>query len=161
DDGLRAWFGANLAEVNRDLADERPSGSAARALAYKRVLSLILAARRPSYYLAEDRAALEEFTNSYLRIMADAGVIAPGLAAGAPRPRPRLPGEEPAGDRLHRAQGRQPDAGAARWPPRRRGPLRPRPTRPPRPEHAGRASPGGGDARPALAARSGEGAGAG
>jgi membrane peptidoglycan carboxypeptidase len=83
DDGLRAWFGADLAEVNRALADESAPASAERALAYKRVLSLILAARRPSFYLAENRDALEAFTDSYLRILARAGVIDESLRDAA------------------------------------------------------------------------------
>ncbi len=83
DDGLRAWFAADLGEVNRALADEAAPAGARRAQAYKRVLSLILAARRPSYYLAEDRGALEEFTDSYLRVLAEAGVIDDGLRDAA------------------------------------------------------------------------------
>jgi len=83
DDGLRAWYGADLAEVNRALADESAPASAERALAYKRVLSLILAARRPSFYLVEDRDALETFTDRYLRILARAGVIDAGLGDAA------------------------------------------------------------------------------
>jgi membrane peptidoglycan carboxypeptidase len=74
DDGLRAWFGADLAAVNRALADESAPASV-RGQAYKRILALILSARRPSYYLVEDRQALEDFTDSYLRIMSQEGVI--------------------------------------------------------------------------------------
>jgi membrane peptidoglycan carboxypeptidase len=75
DDGLRAWFGADLPAINEALSDESRPVGAVRAKAYKRVLSLILAARRPSYYLVENRAALEDFTDSYLRVLAAAGVI--------------------------------------------------------------------------------------
>jgi len=75
DDGLRAWFGADLAEVNRVLAEPTPSVTPEQALAYKRVLALILSARRPSYYLVEDRSSLEEFTDAYLRVFAQSGVI--------------------------------------------------------------------------------------
>lgn len=82
DDGLHAWFGADLAATNRALADERAT-SAERAKAYKRVLALILSARRPSYYLVDDRAALEEFTNSYLRIMQQEGLIDEALRDAA------------------------------------------------------------------------------
>mgnify|MGYP001171357554 FL=1 len=74
DDGLRAWFGADLAAVNHALADERAPASA-RAQAYKRILALILSARRPSYYLVEDRRGLEDFTDSYLRLMSQEGII--------------------------------------------------------------------------------------
>ncbi len=75
DDGLRAWFGADLAEVDRALAEETSTPGPGQAQAYKRVLALILAARRPSYYLVEDRRALEEFTDSYLRILTQEGII--------------------------------------------------------------------------------------
>ena len=83
DDGLRAWFGADLEQVNAALAETAPHVSGAHAKAYKRVLSLILAARRPSFYLVEDRKALEEFTESYLRVLAAAGVIDPELRDAA------------------------------------------------------------------------------
>ena len=74
DDGLRAWFGADLAAANRALADEGAPPSV-RGQAYRRILALILSARRPSYYLLEDRRALEDFTDSYLRLMSEEGVI--------------------------------------------------------------------------------------
>jgi membrane peptidoglycan carboxypeptidase len=87
DDGLRAWFAADLTEINRALTEDTAAVSPRHALAYKRVLSLILAARRPSYYLAEDRDALEEFTDSYLRVLAAAGVIDDELRDAALRQR--------------------------------------------------------------------------
>ena len=74
-DGLGAWFGMDLTQVNRLLEDAGEPGDSDRARAYKRVLSLILAARRPYYYLTENPPALEEFTDSYLRVMASAGII--------------------------------------------------------------------------------------
>jgi len=74
-DGLAAWYGMEFAETNRLLRGAASPADPARGRAYKRVLSLILAARRPYYYLTESQPALEEFTNSYLRIMARAGVI--------------------------------------------------------------------------------------
>lgn len=62
---------------------------AARGLAYRQVLSLVLAQRRPTYYLLQDRDALASLTDSYLRILAEAGVIDgelrdAALAAGHP-----------------------------------------------------------------------------
>jgi len=99
-DGLWAWYGADFAEVNRLLA-ELPSGpprrdgpegdasadsarAAARvttenALAYKQALSLILVARRPSYYLLNNRAGLEELANQYLRLARKEQIISPHL----------------------------------------------------------------------------------
>jgi len=56
-DGLRLWFGADFREFNR-LLDPR-SGSdvdaQARGLALRQVLSLLIAQRRPSYYLGAGR----------------------------------------------------------------------------------------------------------
>ncbi len=81
-DGLYAWYGADFSETICLLA-ERPSkltGSAAkaRAAALKEVVSLFVAQRRPSYFLSEDPAVLEAKTNSYLRLLAQAGIITPG-----------------------------------------------------------------------------------
>ncbi len=74
-DGLWAWYGTDFAEANRLLTDASAPLDPARAQVYKQVLSLILATRRPYYYLTENRQALEGFTDSYLRVMARAGVI--------------------------------------------------------------------------------------
>jgi membrane peptidoglycan carboxypeptidase len=43
------------------------------------VLSLLLAGRRPAYYLNSDGAALAALTDSYLRLMVTAGIISPPL----------------------------------------------------------------------------------
>jgi membrane peptidoglycan carboxypeptidase len=90
-DGLEIWYGVDFAEANRLLVGRPGGADAARARAFKRALSLILAARRPYYYLVENPAALEEFTDSYLRVMGRAGVIDGGLrdAALAQRLRPQ------------------------------------------------------------------------
>jgi membrane peptidoglycan carboxypeptidase len=78
-DGLRVWYGVDFAQANALLAGRPAVSDAARARVFKRSLSLILAARRPYYYLVENPRALEEFTDSYLRVMARAGVIDAGL----------------------------------------------------------------------------------
>ncbi len=74
-DGLWAWYGTGFGEANRLLTEASASTEAGRARAYRQVLSLLLAARRPYGYLTEDRQALEDFTASYLRILSRAGVI--------------------------------------------------------------------------------------
>lgn len=79
-DGLWAWFDADFARVNRLLAlSERdskdPKVVRERALAYRQVLSLLLAVNRPSYYLQRDRRALEARVDSYLRMLAEEGAI--------------------------------------------------------------------------------------
>ena len=84
-DGLWAWYGTDFARANRILA--APSHDAVlraeKARIYKQVLSLLLAQRRPSYYLLADRHALEEITDRYLRLLAAVGVIDPALRDAA------------------------------------------------------------------------------
>lgn len=86
-DGLWAWYGRDFAEVNRLLAAPMGDGAETfpqrRALAFKQALSLMIAQRRPSYYLAEGEPALHQLTDSYLRVMADAGIITPALRDAA------------------------------------------------------------------------------
>jgi membrane peptidoglycan carboxypeptidase len=82
-DGLWAWYGVDFAEANRVLTAPVPVAERERALVYKRMLSLVLSVRRPYHYLVEDRDALEDLTDSYLRIMASAGVIDAGLRDAA------------------------------------------------------------------------------
>lgn len=81
-DGLQAWYGENFDAVNRKLvaADSDPEGGAA---AFKQALSLIVAARRPTYYLGQSPADLETLTDSYVRVLAGAGVISPALRDSA------------------------------------------------------------------------------
>lgn len=81
-DGLWAWYGRDFNEVNAVLADGSQAPLAARALAYKEVLSLFISQRSPSYYLAHIEE-LESLTESYLRLMVSAGVISPALRDAA------------------------------------------------------------------------------
>jgi len=78
-DGLWAWYGADFDTVNRRLSNRftnaMDANLAAWALAYKQVLSLFLAQRRPSFYLLENHGALEAQINSYVRLLAEAGII--------------------------------------------------------------------------------------
>ncbi|MBM7060430.1 penicillin-binding protein [Pseudomonas sp. UL073] len=74
-DGLRIWYGADFAQVNAALADERAANLPARGLALRQVLSLMIAQRRPSYYLGRGRDELNQLTDSHLRILATGGVI--------------------------------------------------------------------------------------
>ncbi len=81
-DGLQAWYGSDFEDVSRVLSN--PSAPLEdRARYYKQALSLILAVRRPSYYLARDTSALARLTDSYLRRMASEGVISQSLANAA------------------------------------------------------------------------------
>lgn len=76
-DGLWSWYGTNFRAATRILTDPPASeiGETLRGTLYKQVVSLLLAQRRPSYYLADGRKDLEALTNTYLRLMAEAGAI--------------------------------------------------------------------------------------
>ena len=84
-DGLWAWFGTDLAIAEKVLSEEPADDRAlqVKALAYKQVLSLLLAQRRPSYYLIQDRQALERLADSHLRVLHNAGVIDTALRDAA------------------------------------------------------------------------------
>lgn len=100
-DGLWAWYGRDFGEVNRLLADDAeaaaptPEALRRQAEAFKQALSLMIAQRRPSQHLLGDGAGLARLTDSYLRLMAEAGVITPALRdAALPLPlrlQPELP----------------------------------------------------------------------
>ena len=79
-DGLWAWYGLDFAETNRTLSIKPTSRNTAYASALKHVLSLIVAERRPSYYLASNRKALDALTDDHLDLLASANVISPELA---------------------------------------------------------------------------------
>ena len=76
-DGLRIWYGADFATTNRLLDPQRSADAslAERGLALRQVLSLMIAQRRPSYYLSRGRAELAELTDSHLRLLASGGVL--------------------------------------------------------------------------------------
>jgi membrane peptidoglycan carboxypeptidase len=104
-DGLWAWYGRDFDEVNRliatPVAADEPSLPRRRALAFrqalvprqalafKQALALMIAQRRPSYYLTQgdddggDEGPLRPLTDGYLRAMSDAGVIPPALRDAA------------------------------------------------------------------------------
>lgn len=76
-DGLRVWFGADFARVNALLDPSRAplASRAERGLALRQVLALMIAQRRPSYYLAQGRKELETLTEAHIRVLANGGVI--------------------------------------------------------------------------------------
>jgi membrane peptidoglycan carboxypeptidase len=82
-DGLWAWYGLDFDEINRTLGKPPSSGDDAYATALKHALSLIVAERRPSYYLATNRKALDALTDDHLDLLAQAGVISRALAVRA------------------------------------------------------------------------------
>ncbi|CRM47452.1 penicillin-binding protein 1B [Pseudomonas sp. 31 R 17] len=84
-EGLRVWYGADFAQVNQALADttNTPAGLASRGLALRQVLSLMIAQRRPSHYLSKGRDELAQLTDSHLRLLAQEGLLEPGLLKAA------------------------------------------------------------------------------
>jgi len=86
-DGLSAWFGADFTATNQLLSADalKPPKQITpqQALAYRQVLSVLLSQRRPSYLLGRGYDALQTLTDSYLRLMADQGVISAALRDAA------------------------------------------------------------------------------
>jgi membrane peptidoglycan carboxypeptidase len=80
-DGMWVWYGRDFASVNRILSGKQVTPE--YALVYKEALSLMIAQRRPAYYLGAGEKDLETLTNSHLRVLAQAGVISPALRDAA------------------------------------------------------------------------------
>jgi membrane peptidoglycan carboxypeptidase len=86
-DGLAAWFGADFNAVNQLLGQKslKSTGQVTpqQAKAYRQVLSILLSQRRPSYLLGSGYDALQNLTDSYLRILAERHVISTALRDAA------------------------------------------------------------------------------
>lgn len=79
------WYGTDLAEAGRVLSApaKTPAELARKGEIYRQALSLLLAGRRPAYYLVANHTALARLTDRYLRLLAEAGVIGPALRDAA------------------------------------------------------------------------------
>jgi len=108
-DGLWAWYEADFESVNERLRN--PAASAETALAYRQALSLLLALKRPTYFLMENPDALRRRVNAYLRLLVSEGLVPPALGQAAlhvsavprkqaPEPAPRLFAERKASDAI-------------------------------------------------------------
>ncbi len=86
-DGLWAWYGVEFEEVNRKLRalSSLPQGGDVRpyAEAYKQVLSLFIAHRRPSFYLIAGLKELNKLTDTHLDLLAKEGIISERLRDAA------------------------------------------------------------------------------
>ncbi len=85
-DGLWAWFGADFGAVNDALM--RPPATKGRELkdqarAYRQVMSLLIAQRRPTWFLGPGREQLAGLTDSYIRLAGASNVITPELRDAA------------------------------------------------------------------------------
>ena len=78
-EALWRWYGTDLAEADRVLTSPAPAPAALarKAEIYRQVLSLLLAGRRPAYYLLVNPAALAALTDRYLHLLEAAGTIDP------------------------------------------------------------------------------------
>jgi membrane peptidoglycan carboxypeptidase len=86
-DGLWAWYGADVTETTEILnhMDQYLSPDKIKTLAraYKQVLSLFIAHRRPSSFLLTDVQILNALTDDYLQILATNKIIPPALRDAA------------------------------------------------------------------------------
>ncbi|MCD8515197.1 MAG: transglycosylase domain-containing protein [Burkholderiaceae bacterium] len=88
-DGLWVWFGLDWDESNRLLglaaAIDDPDTLLAQAIALRHVVALMIAHRRPSWFLGRGpgRDALSRLTDAHLRLMAEAGLVEPALRDAA------------------------------------------------------------------------------
>ena len=80
-DGMWVWYGRDFNTVSQTLKGRMDTPES--VLVYKEALSLMIAQRRPAYYLGAGEADLETLTNSHLRVLAQAGVITPQLRDAA------------------------------------------------------------------------------
>ena len=74
---LALWYGVDPDETLRLVSDRNPSFAdlQTKARAYRQVLSLLLAARRPTEYLIDKPEALRQRTETYLKLLAEEGII--------------------------------------------------------------------------------------
>lgn len=86
-DGLQVWYGTDLLDASRALASSAQDSRqlVRQAQVYKQVLSLLLAERRPAYYLGNRPQALEALSNRYLGLLCEHGIIDPRLRDAALR----------------------------------------------------------------------------
>ncbi|MGX4641566.1 transglycosylase domain-containing protein [Massilia sp. SYSU DXS3249] len=82
-DGMWVWYGRDFAKVSSMLKGRLDTPEA--VLVYKEALSLMIAQRRPAYYLGAGKDDLETLTDSHLRVLAQSGVITPQLRDAALR----------------------------------------------------------------------------
>ncbi|WP_197038324.1 transglycosylase domain-containing protein [Billgrantia saliphila] len=84
-DGLWAWFGADFDTLNQRLSTDfdETEDRQAQGLALRQVVALMIAQRRPSWYLSGGRQALERLTDSHLRLLVDEGIVPSDIAQAA------------------------------------------------------------------------------
>ncbi|MEL4280034.1 MULTISPECIES: transglycosylase domain-containing protein [Shewanella] len=69
-DGLWAWFGTDFDTANQLLASPQIKANAAkRGQVFRQVVALMIAQRRPSYYLLQGHEDLEDLVDSHIRLL--------------------------------------------------------------------------------------------
>lgn len=88
-EGLALWFNQDPQAVYRDLQldETRAALLPAKAKALRQVLALLIAHRRPTQYLAQQREELEQLVDRHLSLLQKEGIISPMLAAVAGKQR--------------------------------------------------------------------------
>lgn len=76
-DGLFVWFGSDFDRINQLLSGPDLTGAelVEQGIAMRQIIALMIAHRRPSYYLAQSRSDLDQLTDSYLRLLGRKGAI--------------------------------------------------------------------------------------
>ncbi len=84
-EALWRWYGTDLGAARRVLTTPAATSAelARKGEIYRQVLSLLLAGRRPAYYLNANHRALAALTDRYLRWLGAAGIIDPALRDAA------------------------------------------------------------------------------
>ncbi|MGL5392489.1 MAG: transglycosylase domain-containing protein, partial [Shewanella sp.] len=83
-DGLWAWFGTDFATANALLASPQIKANAAkRGQVFRQIVALMIAQRRPSYYLLQGHADLELLVDSHIRLLGQYYLIDRGLRDAA------------------------------------------------------------------------------
>lgn len=82
-DGMSLWFGADMQQTSRLLrtpdAQLNETELQQKAVAYRQALSIVMSVKKPSAYLLRNRAELDQRVNSYLPLLAEAGIISPAM----------------------------------------------------------------------------------
>lgn len=75
-DGLWAWFGTDFDRANKLLREPATAETAEeRAQYFRQVVALMIAQRRPSFYLLQGHDNLEQLIDSHIRLLARAQII--------------------------------------------------------------------------------------
>lgn len=77
-DGLWVWFGTDFDRAMASLSaqgDGAAPDAAARGRVLRQAVALMIAHRRPSWYLAQGRQELDRATDAHLRLLTEAGLI--------------------------------------------------------------------------------------